>query len=192
MLRIGVAVPPGQKQPFSMRCPKCSSAIRGQLVTTEDARVNAELYEAPFLPEDASTDWQVITTHPTFPFIPDTERSPFLDITNVLGKAATPYLRTLAEFNGLAEDWPKLERAYQFYLAEDWSRFDRAMSRLLEEDWPEEPSMVRRHDAVHRLLDVLIVPLDPSSQYLDMHQEIWQQAQPSQELITRHSGVMSG
>jgi hypothetical protein len=95
------------------------------LLTTEDARVSAELDEAPFLPEDASADWQVITTHPAFPFVPATETSPFIDIGNVLGEVALSYFQAVGQFHGLTQEWPQLERAYQFYLAEDWNRFDK-------------------------------------------------------------------
>jgi hypothetical protein len=184
ILRIGVAVTPGERQPFSVRCQLCGSAIRGQLVTTEDARASVQLEEAPLLPEDASEDWQVLTTHPAFPFIPGTEASPFLDMTTVLDDMTMPYFGAVGEFNGLSEgDWPQLERAFQFYFAEDWPRFDTAMSRLLEGNWPETPDMVMRHDLIHRLLTVMIIPLEPTGQYLGMQMEIWQRAEPSQELI---------
>ena len=193
MLRIGVGVAPGEKQPFSVRCPQCESAIRGQLITTEDADVSAQLEEGELLPGSASEDWQVITTHPAFPFVPNTETSPFLDITMVLGDASMPYFQAVGEFEGMAQDWSKLERAYQFYLAENWSRFDAAMSRLLEENWPEAPDMLVRHDLIHRLLTIMILPLDPSGVYADMQKEIWQRAQPSGELIAyvRQSSVQA-
>jgi hypothetical protein len=183
MLRIGVGVEPGERQPFSVRCPQCGSTIRGQLITTEDADVSAQLEEGELLPGSASEDWQVITTHPAFPFVPSTERSPFLDITVVLGDASMPYFQAVGEFEGMARDWPQLERAFQFYLAEDWSRFDTAMSRLLEGNWPEEPDMVVRHDLVHRLLTIMIFSLDPSGVYADMQKEIWQRAEPSDQLV---------
>jgi hypothetical protein len=151
------------------------------LLTTEDAEVSVQLDEAPPLPEDASTDWQVITTHPAFPFVPNTEASPFIDIGNVLGNAALPYLQAIGQFNGLAaKEWSQLERAYQFYLAEDWSRLDNAMARLLEDSWPKQPDMVTRHDLIHRLLTVMIVPLDPMGFYGDAQKEVWQRAEPSQ------------
>src|SRR5215475_13893067 len=85
MLRIGVAVTPGERQPFAVRCGQCSSSIRGQLVTAEPGLASAELVEAPLLSEDAAKEWQIITTHPSFPFITDTEASPFMDITRALG-----------------------------------------------------------------------------------------------------------
>ncbi len=126
----------------------------------------------------------MITTHPAFPFIPDTEASPFLDITAALGDASMPYFQVVGQFNGLAtQDWPQLERAFQFYLAEDWKRLDTAMSRLLKDNWPEAPNMMVRHDLIHRLLTVIIVPLDLNGFYAGAQKEIWQRAQPSQELI---------
>lgn len=185
MLRVGVAVEPGDRQPFSVHCPRCEAIIRGQLLTTEDADVSVQLDEAPLLEEDASADWQVITTHPAFPFVPTTEASPFIDVGNVLGDAAIPYFQAVGQFSGLAaKEWPQLERAYRFYLAEDWSRLDRVMSRLMEDSWPKEPSMVARHDLIHRLLIVMIVPLDPMGFYGDVQKEIWQRAEPSEALIS--------
>jgi hypothetical protein len=155
------------------------------LLTTEDADVSAQLDEAPLLSDDASTDWQVITTHPAFPFVPATETSPFIDVTTVLGDATIPFFQAVGQFNGLAAtEWSQLERAYQFYLAEDWSRLDKAMSRLLEGNWPEEPDMVARHDLIHRLLTVMIIPLDPMGFYGDAQKEVWQRAEPSQALVS--------
>ena len=184
MLRIGVAVPPGERQPFALVCPKCSSTIRGELITTKEATVSARLDDAPDLPEDASQDWQVITSHPAFPFMPSATTSPFMDIMSVLGDAGMPYFGSVARFNSIVtEDWPQLRRAYQFYLSGDWNRFDTAMSRLLEEDWPGEPNMLIRHDAVHRLLVVTLASLDPSGRYAEMQQEVWERAQPSGQLI---------
>lgn len=195
MLRIGVAVTPGERQPFSARCRQCGSAIRGQLITTEDATASAKLDEGEILSDDASKDWQVITIHPSFPFVPGTVSSPFIDIMGALGDAAMPYFQAVGQFNGLAaEDWPGLERAFQFYFAEDWSRFDTAMSRLVEEMWPEQPTMVARHDLIHRLLVAMIVPLDPSGSYAEMQREIWERAEPSQELVVylQQPSVQSG
>jgi hypothetical protein len=154
------------------------------LLTTEDADVSAQLDEAPLLSGDDSTDWQVLTTHPAFPFLPNTETSPFIDIGTILGDATMPYFQAVGQFNGLAAGaWSQLERAYQFYLAEDWGRFDNTMARLLEDTWPEQPNMVQRHDLVHRLLIVMIAPLDPMGFYRDAQKEIWQRAEPSQALI---------
>jgi hypothetical protein len=185
VLRIGVAVPPGEKQPFTVHCPKCSSTIRGQLNTTKDYQVSARLDEAPIVPEDSSEDWQIITTHPAFPFVPGEESSPFIQIEAVLGDAAFPYFRSVGGFNGTVDqEWPQLERAFQFYLNEDWSRFDKAMSRLLEEGWPDNPDMVQRHDIINRLLQVVILPLDRHGLYRDMQREVWGRAQPSRELLT--------
>jgi hypothetical protein len=184
MLRIGVAVAPGDRQPFSVRCTQCNSVIRGKLITTEDSDVSAELDESQLLSEEASGDWRVITTHPAFPFIPQTVNSPFLEISNVLGKAARPYFQTVGEFNALAmKDWPKLERSYQFYAAEDWDRFDNSMSGLLGDGWPDLPDMIMRHDLVHRLLTFMIFPLDPSGMYAALQKEIWERAEPSQRLV---------
>ena len=184
LLRVGIAVTPGERQPFYLRCPQCASAIRGQLLTTEDATVSVQLDEAQVLPEDASNDWQVITTHPAFPFIPGTEASPFIDVTHALGDATMPYFQVVGEFNGLAtQEWRQLERAFQFYLTEEWERLDMAMSRLLADNWPEEPTMMERHDLIHRLLTVMIVPLDLNGSYSDVQKEIWERAEPSQELI---------
>jgi hypothetical protein len=177
-------VTPGERQPFSVRCQVCGSAIRGQLVTTEDASATVQLDEAPLLPEDASKEWQVLTTHPAFPFLPGTEFSPFLDMTTALDDMTMRYFGAVGEFNGLATgDWRQLERAFQFYFAEDWPRFDAAISRLLEDNWPATPDMVMRHDLIHRLLTVMIIPLDPGGKFRDMQMEIWQRAEPSQELI---------
>jgi hypothetical protein len=101
-----------------VRC-RCGSAIRGQLITTEDADVSALLEEGEQLPGSASEDWQVITTHPAFPSVPDAKTFPFLDVGTVLGKASMPYFEAVGGFEGMAQDWPQLERAFQFYLAED-------------------------------------------------------------------------
>jgi hypothetical protein len=187
MLRVGVAVEPGGRQPFDVVCPICSSSIRGELITTREATVSARLEEAPDLSEDASQDWQVITTHPAFPFTPNEAlRSPFIDMTMILGGAAAmPYFKSVAQFKGIVtEDWPQLRRAYQFYLAENWGRFDTAMSRLLEEDWPGEPDMLIRHDVIHRLLMVMLSPLDPRGRYAEMLQEIAERATPSEPLVS--------
>jgi hypothetical protein len=142
------------------------------------------LIEAPLLSEDAAKEWQVITTHPSFPFITDTETSPFIDITRALGNDIAPgFLQYTGEFNSLATgDWPRLERAFEFYFSEDWGRFDKTMSELLKDQWPREPNMVARHDLIHRLLTVMIVPLDPMGTYGDVQKEIWSRAEPSPEL----------
>lgn len=185
MLRIGVAVEPGGQQPFSVRCPRCDSAIRGRLITTENADVSAQLDEAALLTQDASDDWQIITTHPAFPFMPDTDQSPFISLGDVLGNAAMPYFEAVGQFNGLASgDWTQLERAFQFYLAEDWERLDRSMSVLMSDSWPESPNMVARHDLIHRLPTVMILPLDPGGGlYGDAQPEIWKRAEPSEALV---------
>ncbi len=185
MIRIGVAVSPGERQPFSVRCSQCASIIRGQLLTTEDARVAVELRDARIIPETASEHWQVITTHPAFPFTPSTELSPFIGIMGILGDAAIPYFQAVNQFNTVAAgDWSHLERAYQFYLTEDWGRFDGAMSRLMEEEWPDQPTMLIRHDLIHRLLTMLFLPLDPVGVYAEAKREIWGRAKPSRELVS--------
>ena len=174
--------------------PSVRRLFEGQLITTKDADVSVELDEAQLLQEDSSEVWEIVTTHPAFPFLPDTEASPFINITNVLGDASLPYFQAVAQFNGLAEgDWPQLERAFQFYLAGNWDRLDTAMSRLLKKSWPEKPDMLVRHDFVHRLLNSMILPLDPSGLYADMQKEVWQRALPSNKLMEylRHASVQS-
>jgi len=153
-------------------------------MTAEPGLVVAELNEAPHLSGDAAEDWQIITTHPAFPFTTDTESSPFIDITSALGDMTGAFFRYTGEFNGIAlGDWPRLERTFEFYFAEDWERFDKTMAQILEDQWPQDPSMVARHDTVHRLLTGMIVPLDPMGSYGDAQNEIWMRAQPSQELV---------
>jgi hypothetical protein len=184
ILRIGVAVVPGDQQPFSVRCGNCSATIHGRLITEEPGFARAELSEAPLLSEDAAEEWQVITTHPSFPFTTDTEFSPFIDITNVLGDMAPAFFQSTGQFNGIAlGDWPRLERAFEFYFSENWDRFDKTMAQILEEQWPQVPNMVTRHDLIHRLLTSMIISLDPMSSYGDVQNEIWRRAQPSQELV---------
>jgi hypothetical protein len=184
ILRIGVGVTPGERQPFAVRCPSCESMIRGQLITTVEAEVSVRLDEASFVSETAFEDWQVITTHPDFPSVDHPEISPFIYGNFVLGDAYPAYLEAVGQLNAIAEhDWPKLERAYQFYLAENWARFDTAMSRLLEEKWPAEPSTLMRHDVIHRLVSVVLLPLDPGSAYPELKENIWRRAQPAQALM---------
>ncbi len=184
MLRIGVAVEPGERQPFSVNCRQCDSMIRGRLLTTKEADVSVELDEGSELAEGSFDDWQVITTHPAFPFVPGTVRSPFLDVTVALGDYTPAYFKAIGQFNyTAAHEWPQLERAYQFYLTQQWDLFDTALSRLMPDSWPREPDTLDRHDVVNRLLTVTIAILDPSTIYLDMHREIWERAEPSPQLL---------
>jgi hypothetical protein len=57
------------------------------------------------------------------------------------------------------------------------------MSRLLKDRWPKEPDTVTRHDLIHQLLIITIVPLDPMGLYGDAQKEIWERAEPSHTLV---------
>ena len=46
------------------------------------------------------------------------------------------------------------------------------MANLLTDSWPKSPDMVMRHDMPHRLLVIMILPLDPGVSYVGMQQEI--------------------
>ncbi|MGW0239849.1 hypothetical protein [Micromonospora chalcea] len=188
LLRIGVAVSPGEQQPFAARCPECKSEIRGKLGTTAEADAAVHLDEAQIVPDSYSKDWQVVTIHPAFPSTPGAWTSPFLESVGILGDAYEAYFRAVGRFNGIAAgDWPKLERAFQFYFAEDWDRFDVTMARLLEENWPAKSSTIMRHDVIHRLLIMMLCLLDPASPYPPLKREIWRRAQPSPELLSHLS-----
>lgn len=182
VLRIGIGVAPGEKQPVAVRCGQCGSTIRGELGTNRDADVFPNFEGILESPEDDS-DWPVITTHPSFPFASETTMSPFIEISMVLGDATAPCFEAIAQFRSIASgDWLHLERAFQFYFAEGWERFDATMSRLLEEQWPANPSMLGRHDSIHRLTWIALTPLDPGQRYLQMQKELWARAAPNRSL----------
>ncbi|MEX5710564.1 hypothetical protein AB1484_20195 [Parafrankia sp. FMc6] len=142
------------------------------------------LDEAQIVSWEEFKDWQVVTSHPAFPAAPESVTSPFIDALGVIGGAYPAYFEAMKVFHGIVDnDWPKLERAFQFYLAENWPRFDMAISQILEEERPIDASVLMRYDLVHRLLAVTLLPLDPCSPYPELKEVIWQRAQPSPELI---------
>jgi hypothetical protein len=173
IIRIGVGV--AQRQRILVHCPACSSPIRGHLTAAED--VTVELNEVQLLVPDQGISWQTVTTHPDFPLDPTTKFSPFIEATMAFGDHYMSFQKAMAGFHHMiAHNWAQVERAYRFYLAQDWPRYDAAMNRLLGEEWPQEPTMLVRHDAVHRLLSIVLLPLGPNGDYPRAKDELWARA----------------
>jgi len=151
-VRVGLGH--ARRQRVLLHCPTCGSTIRG-LVTLNDDDFDVEM-DTPTTAEPE--DWQSvqsITTHPDFPTDPSAPMlSPFIAATMAFGSAFPKFMEALGMFHSFADnEWPTVERAYGFYLKGNWLLFDRAMRQLLGDDnWPDDPSMLQRHDVIHRIL----------------------------------------
>ncbi|MEV6891008.1 hypothetical protein [Kribbella sp. NPDC051137] len=147
------------------------------MVTLSDDGGGGIEFDVPVVSEPENwNDAQSITTHPDFPTDPSaTIESPFISASMAFGGDFMRFSKILGEFHSFADQaWPILERAYGFYLQEKWDLFDRAMAELLgKENWPDEVSMLRRYDVLHRVLSVGLLPLGPSGDYPVAKKEIW-------------------
>jgi|SRR5665647_500971 len=176
---VRVSVGYGKQQPILVHCPNCGAAIRGTLTADQEHGVvtGVVLDHHVLLGSDLEDDpeLQFVTTHPDFPHDPTlTFESPFLEARMVFGDDFDRSMMSLAHFfRGVDELWPDVERAYGYYLREDWTHFDGAMSKVLGPDWADAPSELDRHDRVHRLLSIILMPLAATASYPTMKDEVW-------------------
>lgn len=180
---VRVSVGYGATQPILVHCPNCHAPIRGTLTADQERGVviGVLLDHHDLLGSDLEGDpqLQVVTTHPDFPHDPSlTFESPFLEARMVFGDDFDKFTASLARFfQGIDELWPDVERAYGYYLREDWTHFDGVMSKVLGPDWADPPTELDRHDRIHRLLSIILMPLAATASYPAMKEEVWATAQ---------------
>ncbi|MGV1009498.1 MAG: hypothetical protein ACOYBY_12920 [Dermatophilaceae bacterium] len=179
---VRVSVGYGERQPILVHCPNCGAAIRGTLTADQEQGVvtSVALDHHVMLGSDLEDDpdLQFVTTHPDFPHDPNlTFESPFLEARMVFGDDFDKFMASLARFfRGVDELWPDVERAYGYYLREDWTHFDASMNNLLGQDWANPPTELDRHDRIHRLLSIILMPLAATASYPAMKEQVWASA----------------
>lgn len=58
-----------------------------------------------------------------------------------------------------------------YYVDKNWSRYDAEAAQIYEETYPTTPSMLQRHDTIHRSIEIIMVPLCVRDNFLEMKQE---------------------
>ena len=181
-IAVRVSVGYGERQPILVHCPNCNATIRGTLNADQERGVvtGVALEHHLLLDREVEDDPELlfVTTHPDFPHDPNlTFESPFLEARMVFGDDFDRFIASLAQFlQGVEELWPHVERAYGYYLQEDWAHFDAVMSSVLGPDWADPPTELDRHDRVHRLLSVILMPLSANARYPAMKEQLWASA----------------
>lgn len=172
ILRVGVVRP---RQLFTVACPTCESAIRGETVEAENGFPCFHLPGIKNLdPANESLDWQVVSTYGDLPNSPASgEFSAFLSATSTFGDHFHSYMKFLNTARWFAERVDPLEHAYGFYLKEKWGLLDSLMVRNFEDIWPEKPTALDRHTTIHRFLYLLVASMDPSDIHPRSKFETW-------------------
>lgn len=173
ILRVGVT---RARQSFTVACPSCESAIRGETIEKEDGLPRFHLPEVQVIePKNVSGEWRVVTTYGDLPNFPNSgEYSAFLSAHKIFGDENFPgFLNFLATARWLGEKVDPLEHAYGFYLKQKWDLLDRLMRKNFERAWPENPSFLDRHTAMHRFIFPYLVSLDPEGLYPQTKYEVW-------------------
>lgn len=173
-IRLRISVGTEERQSFYLRCPQCSSVLRGALMTDQEAEAftGLEIDGQPAIPCEASDDF-VVNVFSDMPVDPAPVPmlvhggSPFMMHQTNLGDAYDAWAGSRSQFLSLCRtDWANVRRWWGFYIRQDWQRFDDHAQKYWSDEWPEEPSLLQRHDAIHRALEVLFVPLFPRGQYV--------------------------
>jgi hypothetical protein len=169
---VGVA---RERQPFTVACPTCESAIRGETIEGSDGFPKFHLPGINLLDhESTETEWQVVTTYGDLPNNPGSgEFSAFLSAYSVFGDQFDSYLKSVASVRWFGERVDALEHAYGFYLRGKWDLLDSVMRRTFEGAWPDNPSTLDRHTLIHRILYTLLIHLDPTGAYPRAKHEVW-------------------
>ncbi|WP_139063579.1 hypothetical protein, partial [Streptomyces zinciresistens] len=173
ILRVGVT---RKRQPFTVACPVCESAIRGETVEADDGLPRFQLPGIEVIdPKDAHGEWRMVTTYGDLPNYPNSgEFSAFLSAHKIFGDDYFPgYLKFLATARWLGEKVDPLEHAYGFYLKQKWDLLDSLMRRNFEGAWPDNPSFLDRHTLLHRFIFPYLVSLDPEGLYPRAKYEVW-------------------
>jgi len=125
--------------------------------------------KAHLIEEEAAVVVNVVTDLPADPDATSLEvfgGSPFLMHHQLLGEPFTNWLESRSTFLGVVSlNWHDVVRWYGFYTRRDWMRFDTHAREYWRDDWPAEPTMLQRHDGIHRALDVIFVPVFPGGEY---------------------------
>jgi hypothetical protein len=177
VLRLSVGLE--KEQPFYFVCDNCGAATRGKLVIWYEPHSGSrlELEEGSVLDHEVPHD-QVVNINPSFPSIAEAGEiweeggSPFLMHRMLLGErfhAVNSQLNTFCQMKD--KDWPKLRRLIGYYVDRNWEAFDSESRRIFEEELPKITDNWQRHDFIHRLLDVFLIPLCVNRYYLDMKVE---------------------
>jgi len=174
LLRLSVGLE--REQPFYFVCRNCNAATRGKLVIWYEPCPGGKLeLEAGTVIDGVVPHDQVVNIHPSFPSIPEAGEiweeggSPFLMHQKLLGDRFSEVNSRLNTFcQAKDKDWPKLRRLIGYYIDRNWKPFDDEGRRIFEEEWPRIADDWHRHDIIHKLLDVFLLPLCVNRYYLDM------------------------
>lgn len=172
ILRVGIA---RERQIVTVSCPSCHSTIRGETYEASDGLPRLSLPGiSPIDPERAETEWHTVTTYGDLPSDPTRgEHSSFLAASALFGDYFIQYMRCLSTVRWFGDRVDPLEHAYGFYLGEKWDLLDSVMKRNFEELWPENPSILDRHTALHRILYLPVFSLDPEGYYPKSKHDTW-------------------
>lgn len=172
-VRLRIAVGEEEHQHFYLICPPCSSALTGILQTDQEAaKLNQLLIDGKPADFEAADDQSVVTVFNDMPVDPAASSmmspsgSPFMMHLRSLGESYEVWSQSRRQFLALCEnDWHNVKRWWGFYVRQDWGRFDEHAREYWSDDWPSAPTTMQRHDAIHRALELLFVPLFPRGQY---------------------------
>lgn len=184
-LTLRIAISYEDEQDFYLVCPQCSSAIRARLMTDQSAGeltgLDLDGKPAVLVDDPLGTIVNVSTEYPMDPSAVSEESiagSGFMMHGASLGDTFHQWRQRGAQFEASAQGgWAELRRWWGFYVREDWERFDDVARELLGDRWPDEPPMLARHDAIHRVLDGIFVPLYAQGDYVRWKMAIFHDVQ---------------
>ncbi|MER7838278.1 hypothetical protein ABTY98_20895 [Streptomyces sp. NPDC096040] len=164
-----------ERQLFTVACPTCYSAIRGETVEGSSGLPEFHLPGLTTLTsERGEAEGQMVMVYGDLPSSADGgEISPFLSAYHVFGDHFEAYLKSVNTVRLYGARVDGLEHAYGFYLRERWDLLDSVMRRNFEEAWPDNPSALDRHTKLHRLIYVLMFAMDPVGAYPRAKYELW-------------------
>ena len=173
ILRVGIGLE--LRQPFFYICGQCKAATRAVQCIQYDPVPKAWLeLDAGELLSDECDCLQTITIHPDFPALGHVvhELTPFLVQHTILGSQTVLWKQRLEAFRGRVDtNWPAVDRLMTYYVDKNWNRYDAEAAQIYEKSYPTTPSMLQRHDTIHRSIEIIMVPLCVRDNFLEMKQE---------------------
>lgn len=172
-IRLRISIGHEERQDFYALCPHCNAALHGSLLTDqahgEVLDLSIDGRPAEYV-ESAEANVNVFTDLPVDPTPTSMEQpggSPFIMHYQLLGEPFIGWERNVGLFHGVIDnDWAEIKRWFGYYVRRDWQHFDDHARRLFDHKWPNDPSLLARHDAIHRALDLIFLPLLPSGAYV--------------------------
>jgi hypothetical protein len=160
-------------------CSVCNAATRAKQIIWYEPTLGGRLeLEAGTLLENDDNPDQIITISPDLPAKADAKDmreaggSPFLMLRSILGENFINFNLRLKKFIVETDEyWVNARRWIGYYLDRNWRQFDKESERLIAETQEHVNKEWKRHDVIHRFIDVLFAPLWIHPYYPEMKAE---------------------